>query len=98
VQTVDHGVDPRFHALLAEFGRITGYPILLNTSFNMRGEPIVCDPSDALICFVRAKLDALVIGDLLLMREHIPQRWESLVDNITPILDRAISGDFYSFM
>ena len=91
-------MDPRFHGLLTEFGRRTGYPILLNTSFNMRGEPIVCTPADALLCFVRSRLDALVIGDLLLLREHIPGRWEGLVNAIAPILGRGISGDVYSFI
>jgi len=98
VQTVERAADPRFHGLLTEFGTITGYPVLLNTSFNLKGEPIVCTPADALMCFVRSGLDALVIGDLLLLREDTPGRWEGLVDAVAPILDRGISGDFYAFI
>jgi carbamoyltransferase len=95
-QTVDRDVDPRFHGLLTEFGKITGYPILLNTSFNMRGEPIVCSPADALLCFVRSRLDMLVVNELLLLREDMPQRWEGLVEAIAPMLGRAISSDVYA--
>jgi carbamoyltransferase len=61
-QTVDRGEDPLFHTLLVEFGKLTGFPILLNTSFNDADEPIVCSPSDAVKSFLRTKLDALVIG------------------------------------
>src|SRR5262249_8374337 len=72
LQTVDAAVDPRFHALLTAFGELTGYPILLNTSFNVRGEPIVCTPADALASFARCRLDALVIGDVLVLRDDVP--------------------------
>jgi carbamoyltransferase len=96
IQTVDREVDSRFHGLLTQFGRITGYPILLNTSFNMRGEPIVCSPADALKCFVMSRLDVLVIDDLLLLREHIPQRWEGLVEAISPGFERGVSNDVYA--
>lgn len=75
VQTVDGTVDPRFHGLLTAFGDLTGFPILLNTSFNMRGEPIVCDPADALVCFIRCRLDALVIEDLVIRRSDVPAAW-----------------------
>jgi carbamoyltransferase len=98
VQTVDHATDPLFHGLLTEFGRLTGFPILLNTSFNMRGEPIVCTPSDALMCFVLSRLDVLVVGGLLLLREDIPERWEGLVEAIAPTYERSINGDFYAFI
>jgi carbamoyltransferase len=97
VQTVDAATDPRFHALLTRFGAITGYPVLLNTSFNMRGEPIVCDPADALAAFVRCRLDALVLGDLLLRREDVPPGWERLVAEISPAAERSISGSVYTF-
>jgi carbamoyltransferase len=96
IQTVDREVDPRFHGLLTQFGKITGYPILLNTSFNMRGEPIVCSPADALLCFVMSRLDVLVIDELMLLREHMPQRWEGLVEAIAPVLERGISSDVYA--
>lgn len=97
LQTVDADVDPRFHALLTEFGQLTGYPALLNTSFNMRGEPIVCEPGDALLCFVRAQLDALVIGDLVLRRDRIPPMWEVVAGASAPA-PPAIGGDAYTFI
>ena len=97
IQTVDAADDPRFHGLLTRFGVITGYPILLNTSFNMRGEPIVCDPADALATFVRCRLDALVLGDLVLLRENIPSAWETLADEIAPPDRRSISAAVYTF-
>ena len=97
VQTVARGVDPLFHALLTEFGRLTGYPVLLNTSFNMRGEPIVCDPGDALICFIRASLDVLVAGDLMVERQAIPANWREWVSHTAPYRAPTISGDAYTF-
>jgi carbamoyltransferase len=98
VQTVDAAVDPRFHGLLTAFGARTGFPILLNTSFNMRGEPIVCDPADALASFVRCRLDALVIGDLLVRREQTPESWADMVNLIDPGPSRAVGGDVYTFL
>jgi carbamoyltransferase len=65
VQTVDAATNPRFHALLQAFGRRTGVPVLVNTSFNVRGEPIVCTPRDAIEAFFSTPLDALVIGSFL---------------------------------
>lgn len=65
VQTVDAATNPRFHALLSEFGRRTGVPVLVNTSFNVRGEPIVCTPKDAIDAFWSTPLDALAIGSFL---------------------------------
>jgi carbamoyltransferase len=76
VQTVDPEANPRFAALLEEFYRRTGCPILLNTSFNMRGEPIVCAPGDAIMCFVRSKIDLLVLEDFILDRSGIPLLWK----------------------
>jgi len=78
-QTVDSAVAPRYAALLEAFERQTGCPILLNTSFNVRGEPIVCSPVDALFCFGNSGLDALVIEDFLLDREHLPEHWAELL-------------------
>jgi carbamoyltransferase len=68
VQTVDHNSNPRFHALLREFGRRTGVPVLVNTSFNVRGEPIVCTPRDAVEAFYGTPLDALAIGPFILQK------------------------------
>jgi carbamoyltransferase len=66
VQTVDRHDNPRFHALLKAFGARTGVPVLVNTSFNVRGEPIVCSPRDAVDAFYSTPLDALVIGRFVL--------------------------------
>jgi carbamoyltransferase len=65
VQTVSAQANPRYHRLLSEFKQRTGVPILINTSFNVRGEPIVCSPRDALESFFSTPLDALVIGSFL---------------------------------
>ena len=78
LQTVNAKVNPRFAALLEEFNRRSGCPIILNTSFNMRGEPIVCTPNDALSCFIRSHIDVLVLEDFALERSGIPAFWEVL--------------------
>jgi carbamoyltransferase len=61
--------NPRYHRLLSAFKAETGCPILVNTSFNVRGEPIVCTPEDAFHCFMGSELGALVVGDCLLRKE-----------------------------
>lgn len=71
VQTVDDDANPRFARLLRTFERVTGCPILLNTSFNLNYEPIVCTPVDALICFIRSGLDTLVLEDFIIDRSAI---------------------------
>ena len=68
VQTVDAATSPRYHALLLAFEALTGCPVLVNTSFNVRGEPIVCTPEDAWRCFLRTRIDALVLGRYLVRR------------------------------
>ncbi|MFL6681241.1 MAG: carbamoyltransferase C-terminal domain-containing protein, partial [Burkholderiaceae bacterium] len=65
-QTVERETNPRYHDTLKAFEAITGVPILVNTSFNVRGEPVVCTPKDALDAFFSTPLDALVIGRFLL--------------------------------
>ena len=67
VQTVTREANPRFYDLLATFGRLTGVPVLLNTSFNVQ-EPIVCTPEEAVRCFQRTQVDWLVLGNLLVRR------------------------------
>ena len=57
--------NPRLHRLLRRFQELSGLPVLLNTSFNRAGEPIVCSPSDAVRCFIKSGLDALVMGDYI---------------------------------
>ncbi|MBT5110264.1 MAG: carbamoyltransferase [Rhodospirillaceae bacterium] len=68
IQTVHPDTNPRYHALIKRFKDITGYPIVVNTSFNVRGEPIVCTPEDAFRCFMGTELDVLVIGDCYLKK------------------------------
>ena len=70
VQTVHRETNPRFHALLSEFHRITGCPVVVNTSFNVRGEPIVCTPDDAYRCFMNTDIDVLILGNALLLKEE----------------------------
>jgi len=69
VQTVHGETNPRFHALLSAFKAKTGCPVLVNTSFNVRGEPIVCTPEDAFRCFMGTELDALAVGNLYLTKD-----------------------------
>jgi carbamoyltransferase len=68
IQTVDREVNPLFHRLLSRFKALTGCPVLVNTSFNVRGEPIVCTPEDAFRCFMGNELDLLVVGNCLMQK------------------------------
>jgi carbamoyltransferase len=70
VQTVHDETNPRYHALLSAFKRRTGCPVLVNTSFNVRGEPIVCTPEDAFRCFMGTNMEMLVIGDCVLSKSE----------------------------
>jgi carbamoyltransferase len=70
VQTVHAETNPRYHALLRAFERRTGCPVLVNTSFNVRGEPIVCSPEDAYRCFMRTEMDVLVLENCVLEKER----------------------------
>jgi len=76
VQTVSKETNPRFHALLAAFEDRTGCPVLINTSFNVRGEPIVCTPADAYRCFMATEMDYLALGPFLLTRKDQPH-WQN---------------------
>jgi carbamoyltransferase len=67
---------PEFYDLLTEFDRKTDCPILINTSFNVRGEPIVCTPDDAYLCFMRTQMDVLVLGNQILVKEEQPELHE----------------------
>lgn len=69
VQTVHHETNPRYHALISAFKQRTGCPVLVNTSFNVRGEPIVCTPEDAFQCFMGTEIEALAIGNCFLRKE-----------------------------
>ena len=70
IQTVHYKTNPRFHSLLSKFNEKTGCPIVVNTSFNVRGEPIVCSPTDAFKCFMNTDLDILCIENYILLKEE----------------------------
>jgi carbamoyltransferase len=70
VQTVERRNNPRFYDLITAFGEITGDPVVINTSFNVRGEPIVCTPEDAFRCFMRTGMDYLVIENFILAKSE----------------------------
>lgn len=73
VQTVHKETNPKYHALISAFGKKTGCPVLVNTSFNVRGEPIVCSPSDAFRCFMGSDIEMLVVGNAILLKEDQDQ-------------------------
>jgi carbamoyltransferase len=70
IQTVNKKTNPKYHALITKFKEKTGYSLIVNTSFNVRGEPIVCTPEDAFKCFMGTELDVLVAGNCVLRKEH----------------------------
>jgi carbamoyltransferase len=74
VQTVSPRTNPRYYNLIRAFQRRTGCPTVVNTSFNVRGEPIVCTPEDAYRCFMRTEMDVLVLENQLLLKEEQPKR------------------------
>ena len=78
IQTVHADTSPRYHAVISKFKEMTGCPIVVNTSFNVRGEPIVCTPKDAYKCFMGTQLDVLAIGNYVLYKE---QQDQSLIEN-----------------
>ncbi len=71
IQTVSKKTNPMFHRLIEEVEKLSGVPILINTSFNVRGEPIVCTPHDAYMCFMRTEMDYLVVGNFLLDKKEM---------------------------
>jgi carbamoyltransferase len=78
IQTVHRETNPRYHALLSRFHALTGCPVVVNTSFNVRGEPIVCTPRDSWLCFMRTEMDALVVGSFVLRKEQQPPLGEDV--------------------
>ncbi len=74
VQTVRREDNPAYYDLLAAFERLTGCAVLVNTSFNVRGEPIVCTPAEAYACFMRTEMDCLVVGDFVLLKSEQGER------------------------
>ena len=79
IQTVDHDANPNYYDLIKEFERLTGCGMLVNTSFNVRGEPIVCTPADAYRCFMRTHIDYLAVGPFLLDKQAQPA-WKETGD------------------
>jgi len=77
IQTVHATTNPRYHRLIETFYARHGCPIVVNTSFNVRGEPIVCTPEDAYRCFMRTEMDVLVVGDCLFAKEQQPEYADS---------------------
>jgi carbamoyltransferase len=71
IQTVDRIRNPQFHCVMEAFRRLTGCPVLVNTSFNVRGEPIVCTPEDAFRCFVATEMDVLVLEHFILLKSQL---------------------------
>jgi carbamoyltransferase len=78
VQTVDGKYNSRYMKLLRAFRDRTGYGVFINTSFNVRGEPIVCTPQDAYLCFMRTEMDVLVLGNHLILKEEQPELAEDV--------------------
>lgn len=80
VQTVHRETNPRYHALISRFKALTGCPVIVNTSFNVRGEPIVCTPEDAFRCFMGTEIETLAVGNCFLRKEAqdpaLRQRYE----------------------
>jgi carbamoyltransferase len=70
IQTVHAETNPRFHQLLMSFQKLTGCPVLVNTSFNVRGEPIVCTPEEAIHCFMNTDMDILILNNFMLMKNE----------------------------
>lgn len=85
IQTVRREQNPRLYALLEQFEQATGCAVLVNTSFNVRGEPIVCTPDEAYRCFVNTEMDYLVIGNFVLERTAQPH--QKLARTFEPVLD-----------
>ncbi|HXD32871.1 MAG TPA: carbamoyltransferase N-terminal domain-containing protein [Pyrinomonadaceae bacterium] len=96
VQTVDEETNPRFARLLRAFERLTGCPILLNTSFNLNYEPIVCNPIDALICFILSGLDTLVLEDFIIDRSGISEMAELVLRRTAQTRPDAITYKTYT--
>jgi carbamoyltransferase len=80
VQTIDPDRHPRMHRIMTRFKERTGCPVIINTSFNIRGEPIVCSPEHAYRCFMATNMDVLVIGDCLLNKDEQPQAKRHEID------------------
>jgi carbamoyltransferase len=70
IQTVNKSDNPLYHQMISQFDEQCGCPVIVNTSFNVRGEPIVCTPEDAYLCFMRTNMDYLIVGDFLIDKKE----------------------------
>ena len=78
LQVIRREQNTRYYDLIKEFGKLSGIPMLINTSFNVRGEPVVCTPEDAYRCMMGTGIDYVIIGNYLIKREDNPQHmWDS---------------------
>jgi carbamoyltransferase len=99
VQTVSTGTSPRFARLLERFAAKTGCPILLNTSFNVRDEPIVCTPLDALLCFSSSMIDSLILEDYIIDRSGLTNAcWEPSLHWTRQTARGRVTDRVYTFM
>lgn len=89
VQTVTEAVNPRYWRLISEFDRITGVPVVLNTSFNLKGEPIVCTPQDALRTFFTSGLDFLAMGDVIVAKDDVRPTLERVINESREVVSGA---------
>jgi len=93
VQTVTEDVNPRYYRLIETFGRLTGVPVVINTSFNVRGEPIVCTPADAYHTFVHTGIDALVMGDYVVTRKPDVIDYDAGMRNSVELEAALVTGE-----
>jgi carbamoyltransferase len=96
VQTVDQERNPRLYQLLSEFYALTGCPVLVNTSFNIADEPIVCTPEDAYRCFMHCNIDALAVGRAFLLKSEQPLPWSRGIEPVDARLDSGLSDHNYT--
>ena len=87
LQTVNSRLSPLYHGLLEEFRKLTGCPVLINTSFNVRGEPIVCTPADAFNTFIKTDIDYLVLGNFILDKKETLKKYPFVPPQISPDAD-----------
>ncbi len=87
IQTVDENTNPLFYKIIKEFDQLTGCPVIINTSFNVRGEPIVCTPQDAYRCFMCTDLDYLVLENFILDKNLQPKSDQYKKENMSLVLD-----------
>jgi carbamoyltransferase len=87
VQTVHAATNPLYYRIIEEFYKLTGCPVIINTSFNIRGEPIVCTPQEAYQCFMRTEMDYLVLGNFLLSKASQPGQGKYKKEPVSTVLD-----------